>query len=308
MRDDEETRRFHTFDRAQWADLRDSVPLDLSEEDLDAIRGIDEAIDLHEVEQVFLPLSRLLALHVDAARALSVVKDEFLRTPPGPVPYLIGVAGSVAAGKSTVARLLQHLVAGWPGAPRVDLVPTDGFLLRNAALEQRGLTLRKGYPESYRLGALVRFLDAVRSGRPAEAPVYSHLTYDVVDEVVVVDQPDVLIIEGLNILQGREHSDATFVSDFLDFTIYVDAPEPLLEQWYVERFLRLRASVFRDPDSYFRRFAGVSDGEARALASGFWAEINLPNLRENIAPTRARADLVLTKGSGHAVTEVSLRR
>lgn len=306
--------RYEHFDRAAWAALRAATPLTLDPEDLDRVRGTNVVLEFDEVASVYLPLSRLLNLHVAATQQLSEVTATFVGALHRPVPYVIGLAGSVAVGKSTSARLLQSLLAEWPNHPRVDLVTTDGFLHPNAELERRGIMHRKGFPESYDQAALIRFLAGVKSGAErVEAPVYSHTIYDIVDDdCVVVDQPDVLIVEGLNVLQTRsldpEVAPKVFVSDFFDFSIYIDAPEPLIQEWYVERFLTLRETVFRDPTSYFRRYGDLSVDDAVAEAQFIWSHINGPNLHENIQPTRERADLILTKGPGHAVEQVSLRR
>jgi type I pantothenate kinase len=305
------------FDRAAWERLRASTPLPLRDEELTTLQGLGERLNLAEVEQVYLPLSRLLNLHVAAAHGLHSATATFLgeSAADGPrVPFVIGIAGSVAVGKSTTARVLRELLARWPDHPRVELITTDGFLLANAELTRRGLLDRKGFPESYDQRGLLRFLTAVKSGvDEVSAPVYSHLTYDVVpDETMVVHRPDVLIVEGLNVLQpGRTRADgrATLaVSDFFDFSVYVDAAPEHIERWYVERFLALRQTAFADPASYFHRFAALSDADARATATAIWHEVNLPNLIENIVPTRGRATLVLQKGEDHAVRRIRLRK
>ncbi len=285
----------------------------LEASELESLRGINELLDLDEVGDIYLPLSRLLNLHVAATQQLSEVRDTFLGSPRAPVPYVIGLAGSVAVGKSTTARLLQALLSRWPNHPRVDLVTTDGFLHPNAELEARGLMHRKGFPESYDQAALLEFLIDVKTGvEVAEAPIYSHTVYDIIpDERLTVRQPDVLIIEGLNVLQTRSaeaSQPSVFVSDYFDFSIYVDAAEDHIEQWYVDRFLTLRDTVFQNPDSFFRRYGDLSTDEAIAEARGIWRAINGPNLRDNIAPTRDRADLVLRKGRDHAVEQVRLRK
>ncbi len=307
--------RYETFGRSHWAELRASTPLALDDDDVAVLRGINDRLDLDEVTNIYLPLSRLLNLHIVATQRLAEVTDVFVGSEPDPVPFVIGLAGSVAVGKSTAARVLQALLAQWPDHPRVDLVTTDGFLLPNAELDARGLMERKGFPESYDTGRLVRFLQSVKSGEPhVGAPVYSHITYDIVDgEQVVVDRPDVLIVEGLNVLQAPARpsvppAGAAFVSDYFDFSIYVDADSAVIEQWYVERFMTLRESVFTRPESFFQHFAALSDAEAEAVAHSIWVDINHRNLVENIAPTRERADLILTKGADHAVTEVRLRK
>ncbi len=304
---------FRRFERRQWAALRADTPLTLNEQDIEEVRGLAVEIDLREVEEIYLPLSRLLNLHVAAMQRLFDARRRFLGGNGRKVPFIIGMAGSVAAGKSTTARLLQRLLSRWEDHPRVDLVPTDGFLLPNAELQRRGLMQRKGFPESYDLPRLLRFLADVRAGRRhVRAPVYDHLTYDVVEgRFIEVDQPDILIIEGLNVLQtGRPPRDGRavpFVSDFFDFALYLDAPEELLRQWYVQRFLLLRKTAFADARSYFHRYAELSDEQAESVALTLWETINLTNLRENIKPTRARADIILRKGAHHRITEVFLR-
>lgn len=303
-----------SFTRKEWARLRDATPLTLSVDDLLALRGINEFVSLDEVVDVYLPLSRLLNLYVEAAQGLHRVTDTFLGKPARPVPYIIGVAGSVAVGKSTFARILRALLARWPNHPTVDLVTTDGFLYPNRVLEERGLMNRKGFPESYDLRRLMRFMAELKSGADqVRAPVYSHLVYDIVPGAdTLVEHPDIVLVEGLNVLQTPDgslrRSIRTFVSDYFDFSIYVDAAEDDIEEWYVARFLTLRDTAFRDPRSYFRRYADLSTDEAVATAKRIWAEINGINLRENIRPTRDRAWLVLHKARDHSVTEVRLRK
>ena len=305
---------YHHFTREQWAALRADTPLTLSSADLARLRSINEPITLEEVVAIYLPLSRLLALYVAATQGLFKATQRFLGAEGGKVPYIIGVAGSVAAGKSTLARVMRALLARWPNTPRVELVTTDGFLFPNAVLERDGLMAKKGFPESYDGQALLRFLSDVKAGRRAvAAPVYSHLTYDIVpDESVVVDRPDILIVEGLNVLipnrRGRDGRLSAFVSDFFDFSVYLDADAADLERWYVARFTSLRETSFRDPRSYFRKYADLSDAEAEARARQIWRDINLANLHENVLPTRQRASLVLTKGRNHSVETVELRK
>lgn len=306
------TERYVSFDRQQWADLRAATPMTLREADLENLRGINERIDLDEVAAVYLPLTRLLNLYVSATQNLHKVSATFLGTLAPKVPYVIGVAGSVAVGKSTFARILQALLARWPDHPKVDLITTDGFLHPNHVLEERGIMNRKGFPESYDTRNLLKFLRELKSGRPTvEAPVYSHVVYDIVDgESVTVRQPDILILEGLNVLQvGAPGSEATeFVSDYFDFSIYIDADEGDIERWYIDRFLSLCDSVFQNPDSFFRHFAHLSRDEAVATARGIWQGINGLNLSENIEPTRERASLILRKGTDHRVSDVRLRK
>jgi len=301
--------RYLQFDRAAWSHLRAATPLTLEQPELERLRGINDRIDMDEVTTVYLPLSRLLNLYVSATQDLHKVSATFLGTIAPKVPYIIGIAGSVAVGKSTFARILQALLAQWPDHPKVDLITTDGFLYPNAVLEERGLMNRKGFPESYDTRALLDVLRRIKSGDGAvEAPVYSHVVYDIVpDETIVVRSPDIVIIEGLNVLQTRSGA-PEFVSDYFDFSIYIDADEPDIEQWYVERFLALRASVFQDPNSFFRFYAELSDDEAVATARRIWRDINGLNLSENIAPTRDRASLVVHKTADHRVDHVQLLR
>jgi type I pantothenate kinase len=305
--------RYITFPREEWAGLRAATPMTLSEDELHALRGINEHISLEEVAETYLPLSRLLNLYVAATQDLFHTTDLFLGQPANKVPYVIGIAGSVAVGKSTTARILQALLARWPDHPAVDLVTTDGFLHPNAVLEERGIMNRKGFPESYDVRRLLRFLADVKAGvEEVAAPVYSHVIYDIVPgEAQIVRRPDIVIVEGLNVLQtgdGNGNPGRMFVSDFFDFSIYVDADEADVEQWYVERFLTLRETVFRDDRSFFRRFAALSEGDAVTTARAIWDEINGVNLRENILPTRERAHLILEKGPDHVVRQVRLRK
>lgn len=304
---------FLDFDHAQWGRLRADTPLTLNDADLDRIRGLNESVSMPEVVDIYLPLSRLLNLHVAASQELYAATSTFLGHPESVrVPYIIGIAGSVAVGKSTTARLLRELLARWPNSPRVDLIPTDGFLLPNATLEARGLMRRKGFPESYDARRLLAFVADLKAGRVGvKSPVYSHESYDVLRDVfITLGAPDIVIIEGLNVLQTRTDPDAPqiFISDYFDFSIYVDADPGDLERWYLERFLTLQRTAFRDPKAYFHRYAHLSEAEARTVGAGIWAEINAPNLRDNILPTRERADLILEKGSDHSVRRVRLRK
>ena len=306
--------RYLAFDRDQWAALRAATPLTLSQDDLESLRGINELIDLDEVAAVYLPLTRLLNLYVAATQSLHKASAAFLGTRAPKVPYVIGVAGSVAVGKSTFARILQALLAHWPDHPKVDLVTTDGFLHPNRVLEERGIMNRKGFPESYDTRRLLQFLRDLKSGAPeAAAPVYSHVVYDIIEgEEVLVRQPDIVIIEGLNVLQVGAAGDGPtfteFVSDYFDFSIYIDADVKDIEQFYVQRFLTLCDTVFQSPDSFFRHYAHLTPQQAIETAQSIWREINGKNLRENIEPTKGRASLLLTKGRDHRVTNVKLRR
>ncbi len=305
--------RFIDFDREHWKSLRANTPLLLNEDDLTLLRGINEQVSLLEVEDIYVPLSRLLNLHVAAIQHLYDARQRFIQAHSEKVPYIIGIAGSVAVGKSTFSRVLRACLARWVDHPRVDLVTTDGFLYPNRILEARGLMKRKGFPASYDQRRLLEFLAEIKAGIPVvSAPVYSHLHYDIVpDSIETVRSPDILILEGLNVLQSPPVSRGASklsVSDFFDFSIYLDADELTIERWYVERFLRLRETVFRNKSSYFHRYASLSEDEAAEAAKTIWREINLVNLNENIRPTRDRAHLILKKGENHAVENVRLRR
>ncbi len=306
---------YRFFSAERWAEFRADTPLTLAADEVRRLSSLYDPIDLDEVRRIYLSMSRLLSYHVESSqllfhrRKLFFNADNVVKT-----PYIIGMAGSVAVGKSTTARVLKELLARWPSSPKVDLVTTDGFLLPNEVLRRENLMERKGFPDSYDVGALLRFLSAIKSGQPnVRAPIYSHLTYDVMPgEFVIIDRPDILIFEGLNVLQPRELPKdgkfVPFVSDFFDFSIYIDADEELIHNWYIARFMRLRETAFRNPQSFFHRYSQLSEDAARAIAEGLWSNINLKNLRENILPTRPRADLILKKGVDHLVEEVALRK
>jgi len=306
--------RYLSFTRHEWAPLRGKTPLTLNESDLQDLRGLNERLDLDEVRDIYLPLSRLLNLYVGASQQLGLVTDTFLGNTAAHVPFIVGIAGSVAVGKSTTARVLRALLARWPNHPKVDLVTTDGFIFPNKVLIERGIMDRKGFPESYDVKRLIEFMVAVKSGEPhVEAPTYSHIAYDIVpDRVQSVHAPNILVVEGLNVLQTAAQVAGkparSFVSDFFDFSIYIDADEGDIQRWYVERFLSLRESVFSNPASYFHKYASLSDDEAVVEARRIWREINGLNLHENVLPTRERAQLILEKAADHRIAEVRLRK
>jgi type I pantothenate kinase len=305
---------YRIYTRQEWAALREDMPMTLAPDEVTRLRSLHDRLDIREVEDIYLPLSRLLSLYVAATQRLHRAQQRFLGGEDAKMPYIIGVAGSVAVGKSTTARVLQALLARWPNVPKVDLITTDGFLLPNAVLEREGLMEKKGFPESYDLPSLLMFLSDVKAGRrPARAPIYSHLVYDVMpNQWIEIDRPDILIVEGLNVLQtGRLPKDGSaipFVSDFFDFSVYIDADEDVLKGWYVDRFLTLRGTAFRDPKSYFHRYSSLSDAEAAKTATSIWERINLLNLHENILPTRQRAGLILNKSADHRIEQVALRK
>jgi type I pantothenate kinase len=306
---------YRVFSAERWAEFRADTPLTLTEDEVQRLSSLNDPIDLDEVRRIYLSLSRLLSAHVEATQLLFRQRQAFFNaSETKKTPFIIGIAGSVAVGKSATARILKELLARWPSSPKVDLVTTDGFLYPNEVLRRENLMERKGFPDSYDVGALLRFLSAIKSGEPnVPAPVYSHFTYDVLPgEYVAIDRPDILIFEGINVLQTRDLPKdgraVPVVSDFFDFSIYIDADEALIHKWYINRFMRLRETAFRNPDSFFHRYSTLSEDSARAIAEGLWNNINLKNLRENILPTRPRADLILRKGTDHRVEEVALRR
>ncbi|SHM89087.1 type I pantothenate kinase [Roseibium suaedae] len=305
---------YRVFTEREWARLRADTPMTLSAAEVSQLQGLNAPVSIEQVETIYLPLSRLLSFYAEATVGLHTATQNFLGTHDGKTPYIIGVAGSVSVGKSTTSRVLRELLARWPASPKVDLITTDGFLYPNAVLEAQGLMSKKGFPESFDRTTLLKFLSDIKAGkRHVRAPVYSHFYYDVMPgHTVTVDKPDILIVEGLNVLQTRELPKdgraVPFVSDFFDFSVYIDAEEGLLLDWYVERFMRLRETAFRDPGSYFHKYSRITDEEAVATAHKIWSEINLVNLRENILPTRPRADLILTKDASHQISKVALRK
>ena len=306
---------YRIFSAEEWSRFRADTPLTLTADEIRRLRSLNDPIDVDEVSRIYLAVSRLLSAHVEATQLLFKQRTHFLNAQnTTKTPFVIGIAGSVAVGKSTTARVLQELLKRWPSSPKVDLVTTDGFLYPNATLRRDSMMDRKGFPESYDIGQVLRFLSAIKAGQPnVQAPLYSHLTYDVLPGAFqTVDRPDILIFEGINVLQVRALPEdgkiVPFVSDFFDFSIYIDAPEDLIHKWYVDRFMRLRETAFKNPESFFNRYATISEDAARAVAEGLWQNINLNNLRENILPTRPRADLILKKGENHLIEQVALRK
>jgi len=305
---------YMNFERDQWAELRDNVKLTLSEQDIKQLQGINESLSMQEVVDIYLPLSRLLNLYVGARQYRHTVRDKFLNAHNEKVPYIIGLAGSVAVGKSTSARILQALLSRWPEHPKVSLVTTDGFLYPNQELVARNLMHKKGFPESFNTKALIEFVAAIKSGQKiVSAPIYSHLTYDILpDQKLNIEQPDIVILEGLNVLQTAlnepDQAHRVYVSDFVDFSIFVDAETDLLKTWYIQRFLKFREGAFTDPNSYFHGYSKMTQREAVEIASKIWDEINGVNLQENIRPTRDRANLILKKSINHQVSSVLLRK
>lgn len=302
------------FSAAEWSRFRAGTPMTLSASEIERLRSLNDPVSIEEVTRIYLALSRLLSAHVESSQNLFRERSRFLDLKGQKTPFIIGVAGSVAVGKSTTARILKELLARWPSSPKVDLVTTDGFLLSNAKLRRRDMMNRKGFPESYDVSAILRFLSDIKAGVPkVQAPVYSHMTYDVVKgEKIVIDRPDILIFEGINVLQSRDMprdgKGIPFVSDFFDFSIYIDAAKKNIERWYIDRFMRLRKTAFTNPKSFFHRYSKVSEETALVIAQGLWDNINLQNLHQNILPTRPRADLVLRKGPDHLIERVALRK
>lgn len=302
------------FSASDWSEFRADTPLTLTSEEVYRLRSSNDPISLDEVRDIYLSLSRLLSSHVESSQQLFKLRQRFLNISPDKTPFVIGIAGSVAVGKSTTARILKELLARWPSSPKVDLVTTDGFLLPNKVLMENNLMDKKGFPESYNVSELLNFLSSIKAGEASvKAPLYSHFNYDVMpDQFQIVDRPDILIFEGINVLQSRDlpvdGNAVPFVSDFFDFSIYIDAEEAIIEKWYVDRFMRLRETAFQDPGSFFHRYSKIAANEAQDIAQGLWERINLANLRENILPTRPRADLILKKGMDHLVEQVALRK
>ncbi|MCF7670160.1 type I pantothenate kinase [Pseudochrobactrum asaccharolyticum] len=306
---------YQVFTAAEWAEFRADTPLTLTLDEVKRLRSLNDPVDLDEVRRIYLSLSRLLSTHVEALQSLYKQRKQFLmKDDTVKTPFIIGIAGSVAVGKSTTARILKELLRRWPSSPKVELVTTDGFLYPNEVLRAEGRMERKGFPDSYDAGAILNFLSSMKAGMShVEAPVYSHLTYDVVaGEHVKIDRPDILIFEGINVLQVRDlpadGKAVPFVSDFFDFSIYIDADPVLIHKWYINRFMKLRETAFRDPQSFFHRYSQLSEEAALSIAEGLWTNINLKNLFENILPTRPRADLILRKGENHMIEEVALRK
>lgn len=302
-----------SFDRNQWAELRNSVPMTLTQSDLEKLKGINEHLSMSEATEIYLPLTRLLNLHVESKQRKNHVLEQFLARKKESTPYIIGIAGSVAVGKSTTARLLKELLSNWGKHTKVELVTTDGFLHPNKLLNERNIMKKKGFPESYDMKKLVQFVSDVKSGKPrVDAPIYSHLTYDITTETKVVEQPDILIIEGLNVLQsGMDYPHdphRVFISDFLDFSIFVDAEPELIERWYIERFMKFRQGAFQRSGAYFNHYTRLSENEATETARSIWQEINGKNLEQNILPTKERASMILQKGANHAVETILLRK
>lgn len=306
---------YSVFTADEWASFRDETPLTLTFDEIKRLRSIGDPIDLEEVQRIYLSLSRLLSMHVEAVQELFQQRMKFLgRYETFKTPFIIGIAGSVAVGKSTTARILQELLKRWPSSPKVDLVTTDGFLYPNAELEKQNLMNRKGFPESYDVGKLLKFLSAIKAGMGnVAAPLYSHMTYDILDNKhIIIDRPDILIVEGINVLQVRKMPNdgkaVPFVSDFFDFSIYIDADMDVIEHWYLDRFKRFLSTAFQKPDSFFHHYAELNEDEALKIAKNLWVKINLKNLTENILPTRPRADLILRKNNNHRVESVALRK